>query len=144
MAKLRYKILTPSGVTDEGEATALSAMTEMGEITILPGHISLSALLSPGEMRIKDGDRNTILAVTSGLIQVMPGNEVVILSEEAHLAENLVLEEMEAAKKRAEEALKNVRNKEDQSFADAAAHLERELAKYRVALKGKGRQRGGE
>jgi F-type H+-transporting ATPase subunit epsilon len=144
MEKLRYKVLTPAGVTEEGEGTALSAMTETGEITILPGHITLSTLLKPGEMRIKDGGRETSLMVSGGLLQVMPDNEIVILAEEAHKAENLVLEEIEEAKRRAEEALQTAKNKDETVFADAAAHLERELAKYRVALKGKGRQGGGE
>jgi F-type H+-transporting ATPase subunit epsilon len=140
MPKLHYKIVTPERLLKEGEASALTATTESGEITVLPGHIALATLLKPGEMRIRNDREESLLAVAGGLLEVLPGNEVVILAEEAYMSDELELSLIEEAKKKAEDALKNVRNREDVGFADAAASLERELAKYRVALKGKARR----
>lgn len=141
MSKLEYKIITPERVVLEGEAASLSVMTEDGEITILPGHISLASLLKAGEMRVKTAQgKEELLAVSTGLIEVQANNKIVILANTAERSEELELEKIEAAKQLAEDALKNIRFREDVTFADAAAHLERELARYRVALKGKKRR----
>jgi F-type H+-transporting ATPase subunit epsilon len=140
MKTLTYKIITPERIVLEGEAVALSVMTDSGEITILPGHIPLASLLRAGEMRVKTADgEEELLAVSTGLLEVQKNNQIVILANTAERSEELELAEIEAAKTRAEEALKNSRHREDVTFADAAAHLERELARYRVALKGKKR-----
>ena len=141
MSKLVYKIITPERIVLEGEAVSLSVMTENGEITILPGHIPLVSLLKAGEMRLKTVDgKDELLAVSTGVIEVQTSNQIVILAESAERSEELELAQIEAAKTRAEEALKNIRNRDDVGFADAAAHLERELARFRVALKGKKRR----
>lgn len=141
MAELTYKIITPERVVLEGQATALSVMTEDGEVTILPGHIPLAALLRAGEMRLKTTQGEELLAISTGLLQVHPHNQIVILADTAERSEELELAAIEEAKKKAEDALKNVRDREDVAFANAAALLERELARYRVALKGKNRGR---
>lgn len=142
MAKLNYKIITPERVVLEGEAASLSVMTEDGEITVLPGHIPLASLLKAGEMRLKTLDgKEELLAVSTGLLEVQKNNQIVILANTAERSEELELAKIDEAKERAEQALRNIRNRDDVSFAEAAAHLERELARYRVALKGQ-RRRG--
>lgn len=141
MATLAYKIITPERTVMAGEAVSLSVMTDMGEITVLPGHIPLAALLRAGEMRVKTTDgQEELLAVSSGLLEVKSANQVVILAQSAERSQELELTKITEAKQRAEDALKNLRNREDVSFYEAAAHLERELARYRVALKGKNRR----
>lgn len=137
MAQLTLKIVTPERIVFEGAVDSLSANTEKGEITILPNHIPLVALLKAGEMRATVGKEQMLLAASAGLIEVRPGNQIVILAESAERSEELELAVIEAAKQRAEEALGEARKRNDQSFADAAAHLERELARYKVALKKK-------
>lgn len=138
MQSLTYKILTPERLVMEGEASSISVMTEDGEITVLPGHIPLATLLKAGEMRVRDAQGNeALLAVSTGLFEVKPNNEIVVLADTAERSEELELAAVEAAKQRAEMALAEARNREDVSLTDAAAHLERELARYKVALKGK-------
>ena len=140
MKTITYKVITPERIVLEGEATSLSVMTEDGEITILPGHVPLASLLKAGEMRVRTGEgKEELLAVSTGLIEVQSGNQVVILAETAERSEELELEKIEEAKRKAEEALKNIRSREDVSFANAAAHQERELARYRVAMKSRKR-----
>ena len=138
--KLTYSIVTPERIVQEGEADSVSVMTSLGEITILPQHIPLVALMKAGEMRIKNGKEEMLLATSTGLVEVRSGSNVVVLADSAERSDELELAAIEAAKKRAEEALVEARNRNDVSAADAAAHLERELARYRVAIKkGKGR-----
>lgn len=141
MRSITYKIITPERIVLEGEAVSLSAMTEDGEITILPGHIPLASLLKAGEMRVKTlAGQEELLAVSTGLLEVQKNNQIVILANTADRFEELELEKIAEAKQKAEDALKHIRNRDDVGFADAAAHLGRELARYRVALKGRGRR----
>lgn len=122
----------------EGEAVSVSVMTENGEITVLPGHIPLATLLKAGEMRVRDVQGNeTLLAVSTGLFEVKEKNEIIVLADTAERSDELELAAIEAAKSKAEEELRNIRNRESVSLIDAAAHLERELARYKVALKGR-------
>lgn len=137
MAQLQLKIVTPERIVFEGAVDSLSAMTENGEVTILPNHVPLATLLRAGEMRAMVGKDELLLAASTGLLEVRPGNQVVVLAETAERSEELELSAIEDAKRRAEEALGEARRRNDVSFADAAAHLERELARYKVALKKK-------
>lgn len=135
MTKLHYKIVTPERVVQEGEADSVSVMTSMGEITVLPHHVPLLALMRAGEMRIKNGTDEILLATSTGLFEVREGSQIVVLADTAERSDELELGAIEAAKKQAQENLIALRNRNDVGFADAAAHLERELARYRVAMK---------
>ncbi len=134
---LHLKIVTPERIVYEDKVDSVSAMTEMGEVTILPHHIPLVANLRAGEVRLRKNKEEMNLAASTGFLHVLPGNRVIILADTAERAEELELEKIEEAKKRAQKLLTDVRHKDDIAFADAAVHLERELARYRVAIKRK-------
>ncbi|MCR4311878.1 MAG: ATP synthase F1 subunit epsilon [Candidatus Uhrbacteria bacterium] len=140
---LNYKIITPERVLLEGQADAITIMTVNGEITVLPKHEPLVALLRAGEMKVRKGSEVTHIAASTGLLEVRGNNEVIILADTAERSDELELATIEEAKRRAEEALKNIKNRNDVAFADAAAHMERELARYRVAIKRKGVRQPG-
>lgn len=137
MSKLKLKIVTPEKVVFEDEVDSVSAMTSMGEITILPNHIPLVSTLMPGEMRVKKGSEDYLLASSTGFIQVRPGNNILVLADTAERAEELELDVIEKAKERAQKLLEEKRGVDSEAFAHAAAALERELARHRVALKRK-------
>ena len=134
---LNYKIITPERVLMEGEADSITVMTANGEITVLPKHEPIVTLLRAGEMKVRKGSEVTHIAASTGLLEVRGNNEVVILADTAERSDELELVAIEEAKRRAEDAMKQIKNKNDVAFADAAAHMERELARYRVALKRK-------
>lgn len=137
MQKLHLQIVTPERLVFEDEIDTLSVMTEMGEITILPNHIPLVANLRAGEMRLqKDGEEH-VLASSTGFIEVRPGNTIIILADSAERMEELDLEKIEIAKEQARKAMEEKREVDDVAFAHAAAALERELARYKVAMKRK-------
>ena len=139
--QLHYTVVTPERIVYEGDAESISVMTVMGEITVLPHHVPLLALLKAGEMRVRKGSETEILATSTGMFEVREGGAVVVLADTAERIDELEFAAIEAAKKRAEDALTEARNKNDVGYADAAAHLERELARYRVVMKkGKNRQ----
>ncbi|MBI4438031.1 ATP synthase F1 subunit epsilon [Candidatus Uhrbacteria bacterium] len=136
-AKLHLSIVTPERVVFEDEVDYVSAMTQMGEVTILPGHVPLVANLQAGELRLKKNGDESLLVASTGFLQVQSGNTIVILADTAERAEELELEKIEEARDRARKLLEEKRHVDDVAFADAAAMLERELARHRVATKRK-------
>ncbi len=132
---LTYTIITPERTVAEGQARQVSVPTQQGEITLRQGHAELTTLLVPGEMRVMaQSGEETLLAVSTGVLRVAH-NAITILADTAERSEELALEAIERAKAEADAALKNVRAGDDIAYASAAAALERELARYRVALK---------
>ncbi|MFH1631533.1 MAG: ATP synthase F1 subunit epsilon [bacterium] len=142
MSKLTIKIVTPERVVFEDSVDSISVTTETGEITVLPNHVPLVSLLRAGEMRLTDGGNMSLLAVSTGLIEVRDGNQVIVLADTAERSEELEVEKIEEAKKLAEQRLEEARNQNDVAYADALVHLERELARHKVAMKKKYRDVG--
>lgn len=132
--KLSLKIVTPERVVYEDTVDSVTAMTESGEITVLPGHVPLVTNLRSGEMKLMTQGKEQWLAASTGFLEVRGGNEVVILADTAERVEELELEKIEAAKAHAEKLMQE-KHVDDVSFAMAAAALERELARYKVAMR---------
>ena len=135
MKKLTIKIVTPERIVFEGEAESLSVMTETGEITVLPDHIPLVTSLRPGEMRLKQDGEEQLMVISTGFLEVRPGNQIVILADTAERVEELELEKIEKARDDARKILAEKRLVDDVASMSATAALERELARYKVALK---------
>lgn len=133
--QLSLKVVTPERIVYEDMVDSVSLMTEMGEITILPNHVPLVSNLRAGEVRLKKNGEESHLVASTGFVEVRSGNQVIILADTAEREEELELEKIEEAKERAHKFLTETRHKDDVAFADAAVHLERELARYRVAIK---------
>lgn len=141
LSPFTYTLVTPERIVASGEAEAISVMTSQGEITVLPHHVPLLTLMRAGEMRVRLRGEETIFATSTGMFEVREGGQVVILADTAEHSDELELGAIEAAKKRAEEEMQRARKANDVGYADAVVHLERELARYRVALK-KQRRKG--
>lgn len=145
--KLQLHIVTPDRMVLQTEADSVTVTTEQGEVTILPNHIPLLSTMVAGEARVRAGKEDYLFAHSNGFLEVSTGNQVRILAESAENADDLDLAYIEAARDRAKELMENKRNMDEVAFADAAAGLERELARHRVAIKHKSRrtmQRPGE
>ena len=63
------------------------------------------------------------------------GSRCIILTDSADRAEELVVEEIEKAKARAQANYEEAKGKDAVAYADAAVHLERELARLKVVRK---------
>lgn len=121
----------------EDTVDSVTATTQMGEVTILPNHVPLVANLQAGELRIRTNGDEQFLVASTGFLEVRAGNEVVVLADTADRVEELELEKIAEAKERARALLEEKRHVDDVAFADAAALLERELARERVAIRRK-------
>jgi F-type H+-transporting ATPase subunit epsilon len=134
---ITLKIVTPERIVYEDKVDSVTATTQMGEVTILPGHVPLVANLQAGELHVRKDGTEEFLVASTGFLEVRTGNEVVVLADTAERVEELELEKIEEAKERARRLLEEKRNVDDVAFADAATMLERELARERMVIKRK-------
>ena len=95
MPKIHFEITTPERQVLKDEVDAVTATTQAGELTILPGHIALIAPLASGELRVKKGETEEYLAVAGGFLEVRPEfagdphkTKVIILADYAERVRN--------------------------------------------------------
>ncbi len=137
---LTVEITTPERTVFKETADSATIPTRDGEITVLPHHAPLVGILAPGALTLRSAGAETAIAVSTGVIEVA-ADRVLILADTAERAEELDLAAIEEAKERARKAMEEHAHREDSSFADAAAALERELARLKVARRH--RSKGG-
>lgn len=130
--KLKFKIVTPERVVLDKVVDQVTLPTQSGQITVLPNHIPLLSALQAGEVIVKSGKEESSLVIAGGFLEVRK-NEVIILTENAEQAHEIDEVRAQEAKKRAEELLKNAKNKEDVDYTGLAAKIEKELARLKVA-----------
>jgi len=129
MNTFNLKLIAPDGVKYEADAIEATLPTPDGQITILPNHMPLISLLSPGEIVLKIDGKEHIL-VTEGGIAEIANNTVKILADTAEDINSLDQLKIEEAKKHAEELIATA--KTDIEYANAAAHLEKQLSKLSI------------
>ncbi|MBT6254273.1 ATP synthase F1 subunit epsilon [Candidatus Uhrbacteria bacterium] len=134
---IQFSIVTPERIIMSQTVDSVSVMTSTGEITVLPNHAPLVSELKPGELKLIVDGKEELLAVSTGFIEVRDKGEVVILADTADRAEELDIEAINKAKEEAERIMSEATSVNDQAYAHAAAALEREMARHRVAMKRK-------
>lgn len=102
---LTLEIVTPEARVYSDTIETVVIPTVQGEIGILPGHIPLLTQVEGGELRVSKNGQTIYLAVGNGFAEI-EGDKVSILAENAISEEKIDPSVVEAAMKRAEEALK--------------------------------------
>ncbi|BDT69652.1 F0F1 ATP synthase subunit epsilon [uncultured Albidiferax sp.] len=96
-----------------GEAKFVALPGEAGELGIYPRHTPLITRIKPGSVRIEKADgTEEFIFVAGGILEVQP-NCVTVLSDTAIRGKDLDEEKANAAKARAEEALRNAKGQLD-------------------------------
>ena len=109
-----------------GEADMVFAPGEQGELGIAPRHAPLLTTLKAGEVRVQsEGHEEQSFYVGGGALEVQP-HSVTVLADTAARARDLDEAAALAAKQRAEDAVRNSRDKVD--IAEAQAELARAIA----------------
>jgi F-type H+-transporting ATPase subunit epsilon len=133
-SRIKFKIVTPERTVYEDEVYQITLPTAEGEITVLPDHIPLISILVPGELVIKKDGQELAMAVSGGMIEVRK-NEMTILADTAERAEEIDIKRAEEAKARAERLKEEKIRLDETEYATAAAILEKNLARVKVARK---------
>ncbi len=125
---LQVELVSPEGILFEGDADMVIARTvDGGEIAFLSGHVPFVGSLAGGAIKIvQSGGQTQLLAAHRGFVSVSH-DRVSLLSDVAELADGIDVERAEAAKARAEDAL---RTGDD---AEARAALRRAEVRLQVA-----------
>lgn len=129
--KIRLDVVTPYGLVLSEEVDELTAAGSEGEFGVLPGHVPFITTLKTGMLIIKKDGRTEYLFVSSGYAEVT-FSKVVVLADSAERAEDIDIERAIAARKRAEERL---RQAEKIDFGRATAAIERATIRTQVAEK---------
>lgn len=136
MAKLHLEIITPERVVLSEDVDAVVVPATEGEITVLAQHISLFTRVKPGEIRYIKGNNDFFMAVHEGFLEVLNDN-VSILTDYAVRSEEIELAKVEAAKRRAEERMREKKSTEDLVVAEA--ELRKAILELKVARRRHGR-----
>jgi F-type H+-transporting ATPase subunit epsilon len=115
-----------------GEATFVVLPGEEGELGIYPRHTPLITRIKPGAVRVQTAaGSEEFIFVAGGILEVLP-SRVTVLSDTAIRGKDLDEQKANAAKKAAEEALKNAKSKVDVARATSElAVLAAEIAALR-------------
>ena len=138
MATINLEVITVERTVYSGSVDMVIAPGIDGDLGILPHHTLLMTMLKPGELRIKIGGQEQSLAVSGGFLQVLP-DRVVVLADAAERVEEIDLARAEAARKRAQEKIKE--GMKGPILVQEEAALRRALARITVAERY--RKRGG-
>ncbi len=117
-----------------GEAEFVVAPAKMGEVGIYPNHAPMITTLKSGSLKIKLADKKEeqLIYVSGGILEVQPGM-ITVLSDTAIRAKDLDESKASAAKKAAEEAMKN--KSSDMDYAKAQAELAEAMAQIQAIEK---------
>jgi F-type H+-transporting ATPase subunit epsilon len=127
---VHVNIVSAEAAIFSGLATMVFAPGVMGELGIMPRHAPLLTKIKPGEVRIRTEDGNEeFFYVSGGMLEVQP-HIVTILADTAARAKDLDEAAAQAAKQRAEQALKD--KKGDIDLAQAEAELAEAIAQIKA------------
>lgn len=127
---IRVDIVSAEGQIFAGEASMVFVPASQGEIGIAPRHAPLLTMLKPGEVRVQaEGQEEQSFYVGGGALEVQP-NLVSVLADTAARARDLDEAAALAAKQRAEEAMRDRKDKVE--IAEAQAELARAAAQLRA------------
>jgi F-type H+-transporting ATPase subunit epsilon len=117
-----------------GEAEFVAAPAQMGEVGIYPHHAPMITSIKPGALRIKLAEKNEeqLIYISGGILEVQPG-VVTVLADTAIRGHDLDEAQANAAKKAAEEAMKN--RSSDIDYAKAQAELAEAIAQIQAIQK---------
>lgn len=124
------RVLSPLGTVFEGQVKQATLPTPDGEITVLAHHMPIVAVLAEGEMRIPAEKGEVVIALAGGFLDT-GANTATVLSDFAAEAESIEVARVEAARKRAEEALAEKKLKGEIALVER--DLQRSLLQLKVA-----------
>jgi F-type H+-transporting ATPase subunit epsilon len=136
MATLHVDVVSAEEQIFSGEAKFVALPGESGELGILPKHTPLITRIKPGAVRIElaDGGEEFVF-VAGGILEVQP-NRVTVLADTAIRGKDLDEAKALEAKKAAEEALRNAKDKLDQAAIQSELAIQAaQIAALRKFLK---------
>ncbi len=123
MSTIKVDVVSAEQSLFQGEAKFVVLPGESGEIGVLPGHTPLITRIRPGTVKIvMPDDTEELIFVAGGLLEIQP-HHVTVLSDTAIRADDLDEAKAEQARQRAEETLRNTKDKADMAVVQAELEM---------------------
>ncbi len=129
---LTLKIIVPEKVIFEGQVVSVILPTALGEIEILEGHLPIIGILDPGTVFYKQGGASIPMAIDTGFYK-LNGSELTLLTEAAIDVQSLDASSIDAAVRRAQEALERAKN--DRAMDEEELERLDKILRFQIAQK---------
>jgi F-type H+-transporting ATPase subunit epsilon len=130
MKAFHIRIVTPDGLEFDGQVESLLVRTDDGDVEILAGHADLLASVSTGRARLLIEGKPRYASVNGGFLSVS-GGKVSLCAITFEFADQIDLKRAEAAKEKAEAAIKSA--SDERAVRVAKAKLARAASRIKVA-----------
>lgn len=121
---IRCEIVSQDRMVYEGDVDIVVLPGMDGEMGVLPHHAPLLTTLKYGIIKVRAKDTEQVFAVAGGVAEIQP-NIVTVLADAAENVQEIDVARAEAARKRAEEALAQVKPEDVDSYLAIEAALRR-------------------
>jgi F-type H+-transporting ATPase subunit epsilon len=121
---IRCEIVSQDRTVFQGDVDIVILPGVAGELGILPHHAPVLAILKYGVIKIRKDGKEELFTVAGGLAEVQP-NIVTILADAAENIEDIDVTRAQAAKKRAEDAMANLKPEDHDAYLRMEAALRR-------------------
>jgi F-type H+-transporting ATPase subunit epsilon len=111
MMGLHLEISTPEGVVLDTTSDWVSIPTLSGEITILEGHLPIASIVEPGILYYERNHKKESMAIDHGFLFLQTDYVCLMVDQAIHVVD-INTSEAEEARKRAEIALEEARQKQ--------------------------------
>jgi len=129
---IRCEIVSQDRTVFQGDVDIVVLPGAAGEMGILPHHAPVLTILKYGVIKIRRDGKEELFAVAGGLAEVQP-DIVTILADAAENVEDIDITRAKAAKKRAEDALVNLKPEDHDAYLRMEAALRRSNLRLDVA-----------
>lgn len=141
MSKIKLDIVTVERTVLSEEVDSITAPGVDGVLGILPRHTPLMSALTEGELHYRKEGVEYHFAIGGGFVEVRP-DHVIVLADSAERADEIDEQRAQAARERAQHALKET-PRTDADFARLEHALRRAEIRLRVARRKRGAERRG-
>jgi F-type H+-transporting ATPase subunit epsilon len=129
---IRCEIVSQDRTVFQGEVDIVVLPGAAGEMGILPHHAPVLAILKYGVIKVRRDGKEELFTVAGGMAEVQP-DIVTILADAAENIEDIDITRAKAAKKRAEDALANLKPEDHDAYLRMEAALRRSNLRLDVA-----------
>ncbi len=129
---IRCEIVSQDRTVFQGDVDIVVLPGAAGEMGILPHHAPVLAILKYGVIKIRRDGKEDLFTVAGGVAEVQP-DIVTILADAAENIEDIDITRAKAAKKRAEDALLNLKPEDHDAYLRMEAALRRSNLRLDVA-----------
>lgn len=121
---IRCEIVSQDRIVFQGDADIVVLPGAAGEMGILPNHSPVLSVLRFGVIRVRSKGKEEIFTVAGGVAEVQP-DQVTVLADAAENIEEIDIQRAEAARQKAEIALKEGVGKDPDSYLRIQSALKR-------------------